>query len=233
MMNTKPILPPSMSSTEMQNTTKVWSKSWIPYTRPLPLSFEVPLMKTYKIHTRKVPVQAGFIYTILENERFIIAGGAARSVISKEKIEDIDMFLYDNSNKDEIIKKLVDVGFKVVFECSELVTLNGFGTKVQVIDKARYGSTEELLDTFDFTICQVAIIKQYQDFVVAVMDNTIRDIVYNNLRINRIEYPVATLNRINKYINKGYRPVEDMYLYLFKKINNVVFYENRLSLYID
>lgn len=170
---------------------------------------------------------------ILESPECVcLAGGAARSIICddliNEPINDFDFFI---KSKEEIqkIKNMCTVnGFVVIFECpeGELVSLvrsdqiaipSYCRTEVIQLIYTSHTSSVDLIISFDFTVCMFAMRRE-----VSILPNgtfnkdtavftplAIHDSVNKVLRANVIDYPIATISRISKYVNRGYKLAND------------------------
>lgn len=162
----------------------------------------------------------------------ILAGGSLRKVVDNaDEIVDYDLFFMNAEQRDKTKGMLETFGYRLVFACpqGELFTYKRKGVKVQMICKRFYTSIEDLLDSFDFTACQIAL----YDGKLYVTKQTIRDIKRKELRLNKIEYPVATLNRIQKYLAKGYKPSQEFYQSIVKAIEGQQWPKEQLFLYMD
>lgn len=146
------------------------------------------------------------IKSLLDIDGVILAGGAARSVFDGSSISDFDLFLTHHARLEPLKQELVNLGAVIKFICplGELISYSLGGLKIQVILKRRYFSVNDLLGSFDFTVCQFALAAgQYYTSMAAMRDAHKKELrIPKNL--NEIEYPVATINRIHKYRNKGY-----------------------------
>lgn len=157
----------------------------------------------------------------------VIAGGAVRAYFHAEQIEDFDLFFRRNNdftfreNIDRVRHTLMDKGFKETFVCPEgklytykkdieiditkVTHYTKTPIKVQLITEKEFIGVQELLDSFDFTVTQFAYDDEGR---VWWSPQAISDTVDQMLNINKITYPVATLNRIIKYNKKGYNTRE-------------------------
>jgi hypothetical protein len=88
---------------------------------------------------------------------------------------------------------------------------------------------EQLISTFDFTLCMAA----YDGSQIVLDRRFLKHNKYGRLGINTVTYPVATINRIHKYRNKGFTMYEADLVELVAQISNQSFDSERLMLYID
>lgn len=136
----------------------------------------------------------------------MIAGGAVRSVFAGEKISDYDMYFRDYGNsRDFLLYMSESDDFKLVFSTELAQTFSDGKITIQVITMQDMTcDPEELLSKFDFTICMGLYDFSNSEFLLDskfLPDLSRRDIIFN---INT-PYPISSLFRVAKYINKGYR----------------------------
>jgi hypothetical protein len=211
----------------------------------LPLLNGIPNQNGEKVAEalRSISKYVGDIY----DREVFCAGGACRTMLTGEPLEDIDLFFYSDAALQYTKTALKFAGAKLVFSCpeGELFTYKFMDMKVQLIAKRFYVGIGELLSSFDFTICRFGLsLRQFStllirgdirpsDFYLNVAD--LKDLQTRTLRIHRVEYPVATLHRITKYMKKGYKPFDqqDFYVQLVHAIKAVPINEENLALYID
>ena len=74
--------------------------------------------------------------------------------------------------------------------------------KVQLINKQFFNSTQEIIDTFDITVCQIA----WDGSGLTVGNHFVQDVAERNLRFSK--FSPASHKRLLKYICYGYEPVE-------------------------
>ncbi len=175
-----------------------------------------------------------------EVDGVVCAGGAARSCLTKESVNDIDLFVvqadelkYDDTKNNLI--ELLKLNCELIFECPQGLLYSfktGTGLKIQIVCKRNYSSIHDLFDSFDFTLCQFAFLIKYN--IAVWTDNAQTAVERNELRVHRVTYPVATMKRMTKYISYGYKPHNTFFLEMFEEINNYqVEEEADLALYID
>lgn len=71
---------------------------------------------------------------------------------------------------------------------------------VQLLKLCWYDSPEHIIDSFDITISQIAINKEY----IWINPITPMDISRKRIVLHRMQFPASTLRRIIKYTQKGY-----------------------------
>lgn len=146
-----------------------------------------------------------------ENRGVWLAGGAARSLITNEPVVDYDLFFRSHVEREWTEERLRALDFDRIFQCpkGELSTWVKGKHKVQLITKRYYKDECDLIDSFDFTICRFvteACGTDVSERVVMRSPEDEFDAVNRYLRLWTIEYPISTLNRIQKYLKKGFKP---------------------------
>lgn len=134
-----------------------------------------------------------------------IAGGALRrTLLGKEPESDFDFFFRDADQLSTFAKALEDRGFSKVRETQHHLHYRGHigGTDrdVQCIRFAFYATAQAVIDSFDYTICQIA----FDGKTITLGDFTLWDLGRKRLAIHKITYPVATMRRMLKYTAQGF-----------------------------
>ena len=161
-----------------------------------------------------------FIRLNLVNAECWLAGGALRTVLDEtDIIQDYDLFFKNQLAAKRTELKLEDLGAKVIFKCPQgkLTTLKLPASlakldpheitstddymKIQLVTENYYSSVENLLNQFDVTPCRFA----YDGTGLYAFYSSIRDVKKKRLGIHAVPFPMATMRRIEKYINKGYK----------------------------
>lgn len=134
-----------------------------------------------------------------------LAGGSLRRLITgNRELGDFDYFFRD---KDQLVafQEMLDaLGFKLKYTNEHNSTYTGAVGETEVIVQAifirYYATVQALLDSFDFTLCQLA----YDGSLLHLGEYTLWDVGRKRLAVHRITYPVSTLRRLLKYTNQGY-----------------------------
>ncbi len=178
----------------------------------------------------KLPLQAGSVY---------LAGGALQTLVNPSiKVNDYDLFFKDKT-KAKFVKVLLEKVHKAtkIFECpkGELTTytvkcLDGHTMKIQLITKFYYPSMENLINTFDFCTSMFA----FDGETLVTTRTAIHDTKKKLVTINVIGFPVATLNRMIKYVARKKFHVTPDAMRDFVMIVNLSRYDpDDMELYID
>lgn len=157
---------------------------------------------------------------------------------------DIDIFFYDARVKSAFIEHVLDEifdGLNVIFQCpkGELTTLsgswNGHSWKIQLITKKNYPDLATLLESFDFSVCQTGVTFCDGVYSELFLRDAITDIMNKRLVLKNITYPIATVHRVKKYLDKGFRPddLELFYYDMLERIKTIEFTSENTALYLD
>lgn len=147
-----------------------------------------------------------FAGDLVDETDFWIAGGAVRALLLNQPITtDVDFFFKSAEACDKFLASCKkDKGFRAVSENEHCVTFKLMREdkwyKVQAIRIAYYENPRACLDTFDFTICQLAVV----DYKLIVGEYTLWDLARRRLALHKLTYGAATVRRLLKYTNQGF-----------------------------
>lgn len=141
-------------------------------------------------------------YTLSLEDGPWLAGGAVREYITNSIVKDFDFFFKNQEQFDNFKTHLFNIGYEVKYENEHNITMFCAETKylIQLIKIKFFDTAEEVLDSFDFTICQFLTDGKkimYPPFSMI-------DLFRKRLVVHKINYGVSTLKRIIKYTKKGY-----------------------------
>lgn len=141
----------------------------------------------------------------LNPKHYAIAGGSIRDYLSNEDVKDIDVFSQSQEAEDKILAWFKDQNnpnkIEIMNENSQLANFKLDGRWIQVIKGKFYNmETDAVVESFDFTICGAMLV----DDRFATLPTFFQDTLAKHLRINKITFPLSTLERMQKYIKKGY-----------------------------
>ena len=144
-----------------------------------------------------------------------IAGGMLRAYFANEKLSsDFDVFFPDEREWEKANDHFY--GNKVLFENDKTKKFLRHGRKIDLI-KIFFESPEATIEEFDFTVTCAAI-----DYTqLYCNDNFFIDLSKKSLVINKLPYPLSTLQRLQKYIRKGYHACNGTLLEIAKSINKL------------
>lgn len=137
--------------------------------------------------------------------KMFIAGGALRSLVTKTKVSDYDIFVRDDETIQEVIDALVYR--QTLYQSKNSIgVISSTGKHLQFIVCAS-GTPELVVGEFDFTCNQ-----SFYDFGTKAL-NVHPDTYTKQLRVNpNARNVMGTFLRIGKFLTKGYTypPREDM-----------------------
>lgn len=136
-----------------------------------------------------------------------IAGGALRrTLLGKEPESDFDFFFHDEKQLQGFAGELEARGLVKIRETIHHLHYrgkigdSGLDRDIQCIRFAFYPTAADVIESFDYTICQLA----FDGRVLTLGDFTLWDLGRRRLAIHKITYPVATMRRMLKYTSQGF-----------------------------
>jgi len=153
-----------------------------------------------------------------------LAGGAVRRLLLLEDdAPDYDLFFPSEESLQRCLGVAKGRGrAEIIKEDDRVITLDVFmpsalskrdlvlphvrdKLRVQLIRVDYYKHVEELINSFDFTVCQFAIAPNGDaDYSLWVGEHSLWDLARKRLAVNRVTYPVSTLRRLLKYTRQGF-----------------------------
>lgn len=158
----------------------------------------------------------------------IIAGGAIRSVFTNEQIKDYDFYFKSDDHFIQVAKYFDYILERYKDKCLMIVdTLNSitysvFGNTIQLVKKYTDLTIIGKLNKFDFTVCQGAFDCSTKEFTYSrdfIIHNAKKRLVYTK----NTDYPLSTVIRVLKYLNKGYNISNIEYLKILLDVQNLKF----------
>lgn len=125
-------------------------------------------MEKESIYIKNIPENFWFLRFLdefMEGHKGFIAGGCFKNILSKEKVKDIDIFFessYDFQEAVDYFNDLVEKGewkFKYRNEKACAFQKVGASMWVELIESV-FGTPEQILDKFDFTVTKFAYYKE-------------------------------------------------------------------------
>jgi len=171
-----------------------------------------------------------FFFDLIKNDKSIymenknaycwIAGGALRSYFSKGYVDsDIDVF-FVYKLQFEIVRDILIKNNDVKTGYSDENISNFYykGKKIQLISRFYYNNMQDCINSFDFTVtcCAIDI-----DGKIIHHPRFFQDLAMRKLVINKLPFPIATLERLQKYIKKGYSICNGGLLEIVNAIRNL------------
>lgn len=149
----------------------------------------------------------------LENGPWI-AGGAALAWYNGDHVgrSDIDLFLRDEQQYQDLRMRIAALGASVVAESANAVTFTVNGEDgdriytLQLIRRRFFKTAQELLENFDISVCRV--VTDGRAFLMG--EGTVSDIKHKVLRM-RLPLNQDAVKRTVKYWCYGYIPTEELF----------------------
>lgn len=142
-----------------------------------------------------------------ENLSYILAGGYLRDIVAGIPPKDVDLFFENEYDFLHFLLKINNV--KTVKLYKKVIKINN-GTSYDLI-RSRFAPASEIINGFDFTCCQIAVV---------VQSGKIKDIVHapaalehakkKELHVNKITAPASSIRRAISFVQKGYT-IADMH----------------------
>lgn len=144
-----------------------------------------------------------------------VSGSAVRKMLIGQPIDtDIDLFFSSQAQFDiwdgymkEVTKGTVQP-MSTPNQKTYHYTIDDKSYKIQLITKRWYSDRKDLLDSFDFTICQFL----YDSEGFAVGQHSLNHLKAKELVIHKVTYPISTFRRFIKYVNEGFMLPNDTIL---------------------
>lgn len=158
-----------------------------------------------KIIKRDFPL----IDTILDNYGVVLAGGALRDLINGDTPKDWDFFFLNEGAFHKSLQHLRNIAEHndSLYDLSSFIISNHYtktletnGVKIQLIHKKFYDSVDDVVDSFDFNVCQVALTTEVFYITPEIHDSITR----KEVEVNVLPNPVDSLNRLLRLRKKGY-----------------------------
>jgi hypothetical protein len=156
-------------------------------------------------------------------ERLVIAGGFIRSVIAREKVNDVDLFV-DRVSRGKRIAAEIAGPDGSVYETQNALTVRG-RLPIQVITRWTFRSPHAVVESFDFTIARAAIWFDGKRWQSAADPR-----FYPDLAAKRVVYTSPVRNedaggsmlRVLKFYTRGYTiPVDSLGAVMARMANAV------------
>ena len=140
-----------------------------------------------------------------------LAGGAVLHWFNGEPVgsSDFDIFFKDLKQFDEMFGRLMRHHATIIYTSENALTLHltvdNDMKRIQLIRKNYFTSAEDVINNFDFTICQLAT----DGFNIVAANKTYEHIKDKRIVLSK-EPSRALAKRIIKYVSYGYTPDTDV-----------------------
>lgn len=145
--------------------------------------------------------------TLSVNGPWLAGGALRRTLLRQEPDSDFDFFFKDADQLTDFVKKLDASGMEKLRETEHHIHYRGrvgdsaLPIDVQCIRFAFYASAEQVIDSFDFTICQFA----FDGTDLTTGEYSLWDLGRKRLAVHRITFPVSSMRRVLKYAAQGFK----------------------------
>lgn len=131
-----------------------------------------------------------------------IAGGFVRDLLSKQdSTTDVDVYFHSQNKLNATIKQLKSHKDLIRYhegKNSDRCWINGI--EFNIIKYRTYKSLEEVLDSFDYTICQFG----WNGSNIYYTKEALRDLAGNRLILHKCTFATSSVRRMIKYAEKGF-----------------------------
>lgn len=156
----------------------------------------------------------------LKEYKCIVAGGSITSLFTRHEINDIDIYFKDNDSIIKALQGLEDDGEYILSSTNKAVLFKEKETLFQYIHFRAFENTEDIFNTFDFTVCMGAFDFETEEFILH--EDFLKDNSQRMLRFNpNTAFPIMSALRVEKYKNKGYEISKMEFIKILLTINNL------------
>lgn len=129
-----------------------------------------------------------------------IAGGSLRAHFAREPIKDIDLFFENGKQWAAENLRLRNFGYETVYDNPKVTRMRLGQLNIDLV-KTYFPDIAATISKFDFTVCTAGLNAE----VLVLHDDFFVHLSARQLVLNTVDFPVGTLVRLQRYINKGYR----------------------------
>ena len=159
-----------------------------------------------------------------------VAGGYIRACVTGEQVNDIDLFCSTKEFAKKSAIELVDGDEKRLHTTENAITIMGIRPTAQFITRWVYDNPEDIIKSFDWTICQAAFwwAKESEDeendngrWESSCSESFYHDLASKRLIYtfpNRLEAPGGSILRVLKYYQRGYRITLDSFAGVISRV---------------
>lgn len=184
--------------------------------------------------------QVKWLDKYLDGHNGFIAGGCFKHILNNEKVTDIDIFFMES--KDLVYAHMSRFneanGFKIIRNNSKVISLKeeSTGMKIDLV-KSVYGTPEEVLSKFDFTVTKMAYGSQcmsvssepfedepqevsLREYNILCVDTFFFHLHMKRLVIDdQILFPTSTFERTLRYSKYGFYPCKETKAKLLERLH--------------
>ena len=163
----------------------------------------------------------------LPNGNYFIAGGACTSVFSNKPINDLDIYFRTeegfNAFTEGHMQKLDAEDhyiYSLVAVTNNALTYKKGKSTIQLIKKY-FLNPKDLIEKFDFTICQCAYNNITDEFILG--EDFLHALASRSLKFTgKTDYPIASFYRMKKFMSRGYNASAVDMIAMALCVNNLV-----------
>lgn len=136
-----------------------------------------------------------------------IAGGCFKNILNKEPLKDIDLFF---NSEDDYLKGVSiytkSKEYELCYETNNVIAFKDVKSNLVIeLIKKTHGTTDEVLNSFDFTITKFAIERKNEVITIKHHKDFFEHLHMKRLVIdNKLLFPISTFERSYKYKGYGY-----------------------------
>lgn len=152
-----------------------------------------------------------------------VAGGCIRDLITDSNVKDYDVFCTSIDVCEETVEDLIKIGAVQTSTFDKYTNLSLNGLNIQIIKSFVYNNADEVINSFDFSICQgivFLVLNEDKKFITTFKCSPFffEDVLTKRLRINKITFAMDSLRRAFKFAERGYKPCKETLLVLAQSI---------------
>ncbi len=133
----------------------------------------------------------------------LIAGGTITSLFTRKEINDIDIYFGSRKEMAAFVEDIVEYGAWIMSYTKKAVMFVYENKEYQAIIFEEFETTDQLFNTFDFTVCMGAFDVKTEKFVLHenfLQHNSQRLLKFNS----NTAFPIISALRVQKYEKRGY-----------------------------
>jgi hypothetical protein len=155
---------------------------------------------------------------------FICGGSILTLFYENRVISNIDIFFKTMEDLNKFRLFVEDIEDCELIDEDDFIVHFKYKTKHIKLYKKNMGTVSEVLNNFDFTICQIAFVPKENCFIMN--RQFIHDLDNRELVINQnVPFPLGSIARIKKYVNRGFEISTEQSMILALLINKATITE--------
>lgn len=172
--------------------------------------------------------QLKFLDEFMLGHKGFICGGCFKNIFNNEKTKDLDVFFESKKDWDDAVKYYdTQDSFELYYHNDNVRAYKHIesGIVLELCCKV-FGSPQEIISNFDFTIVKFAYFKEVDELTTKYMV-MYDDKFFEHLHLKRlviddlILYPASTFERVLRYAKYGYFPCKESKLKLIKALKDI------------